>query len=601
MNTAKKKVAKTYGKKNGPSKVGHLFDSPMKAKQMGKMTKFNDDGLEITDDEVKAMVEDVIEKKEEKQENEEKTRVATGYPVTPESTDDQGDNVSVQDRRTTVEAEVDDQGSDKEGNVKNEEKVEEPGATVVIASTPDTLDDITAALDTLNIDNPTSQPASPPRRRKAPSSSEPPVSTRQTRGGRSSKSQFPDSRLEWLTPLLDAYESNGNPRPQIKDWNSVLDPSWSLLKIAESSYAEVYKVTNPWGTSILKVMALKPPSGPGSRRETACTVESVISEVLIMDLMADIPGFLVFRDMHLISSKPPESVVAAWEAHDGGVPLLDKDGEGTGEGEANSTFPHPAKYNKEAVFLVLELGDAGIDVEHFVSKSVAELWDISLGIVLALSTGEGYCGFEHRDLHEGNVCVKMVRPARPLPMNDASVGEVGGSSPDHKFGYSGLEIIILDYTLSRAENIHTNEILAFNLEENQELFYESDMLQHQMYRRMKNWAFFRHQGLNHPLTDDVDTSWDKELEWKDFHPFTNVIWIYYALTFILKEFKGGNKEKAKFEDETKELRERLDPDRKVEDGGFSSAEDIRKYCVGKGWLSAEDTNDVLEDDEESRV
>lgn len=580
--TFKKPAPRYYGKKTKFNKFGMLpEDSPVAIKKSpvtehgGNESKGSDNEVEV-----EKVMKDLYGKKAEHcppPAETEDTAETTPVPLSDESHPAGAYFTSEEPSAADI--------TNRDEPSKTPETPQKPAATVVIANTQDTLDDITNVLDTLKISK-HAEPTTAPSPRKAASTA------RKTRGSSrsGSKSSASDKRLEWLTPLLDAYEDNGNPRPCIKDWDSVLDRSWSLLKIAESSYAEVYKVTNPSGTSILKVMALKPPSGAGSRRETACTVESVISEVLIMDLMADIPGYLVFRDMHLISGKPPDSVVAAWEAHDWGVSLLDDDGEETNEGEANSTFPHPAKYNKDAVFLVLELGDAGVDVEHYVTKAAAELWDIFLGITIALATGESWCGFEHRDLHEGNVCVKKVRKSRSLPEDSK-----------HKFGYSGLEVIILDYTLSRAENIHTEEILAFNLEENQELFYESDMLQHQMYRRMKNWVFFRQQGLTHPLLDDVDTSWDKELNWKDFHPFTNVIWIYYELSFLLKEFKGSKEDKEKFEEETKELRERIDPDKRQFEGGFKSAGEIRSYCVQKGWIKETDTNDMLEDDEEQGV
>lgn len=580
--TFKKPAARTYGKKTKFNKFGMLpEDSPVAAKK-SPVTEQDGDGSEGSDDEVEVekVMKDLYGKKAEHcpplAETEDASET-TPVPLSNES-HEAGAHFPSEDP-SAADITTRDEPS------KTPETPQKSAATVVIANTQDTLDDITNVLHTLKISKHADLIAAPSPRKVA-------STARKTRGSScsASKPSASDKRLEWLTPLLDAYEDNGNPRPCIKAWDSVLDRSWSLLKIAESSYAEVYKVTNPSGTSILKVMALKPPSGAGSRRETACTVGSVISEVLIMDLMADIPGYLVFRDMHLISGKPPDSVVAAWEAHDWGVSLLDDDGEETNEGEANSTFPHPAKYNKDAVFLVLELGDAGVDVEHYVTKTTAELWDIFLGITIALATGESWCRFEHRDLHEGNVCVKKVRKPRSLPEDSK-----------HKFGYSGLEVIILDYTLSRAENIYTGEILAFNLEENQELFYESDMLQHQMYRRMKNWAFFRQQGLTHPLLDDVDTSWDKELNWKDFHPFTNVIWIYYELSFLLKEFKGSKEHKEKFEEETKELRERVDPDKRQFEGGFKSAGEIRSYCVQKGWIKETDTNDMLENDEEQMV
>jgi hypothetical protein len=51
----------------------------------------------------------------------------------------------------------------------------------------------------------------------------------------------------------------------------------------------------------------------------------------------------------------------------------------------------------------------------------------------------------------------------------------------HKFNYSGLEVTLLDYTLSRATK---GDVTIFrDLEKDPELFNESELLQHQMYRR----------------------------------------------------------------------------------------------------------------------
>lgn len=594
MNGTKKKPSKTYGKKKGVNKSGALFEnfSPVAVKKVEKLVEegIDEEDVRLAEKEILDSRKDLNRQDDEKAPAPEEEVINL---ISPSSTPRSARYVKSSLRRD--ESREDSSAETKRSSANETEQDPTPidpghAHTVVVANSHETLDDITAALDTLNLDKKQLQPESPPFIIKPKRSADTygKIESRQLRGSRAASPQ--DKRLQYLSPLLDAYDDNGHPRPTIKDWNSALDPEWPLLKIAESSYAEVYKVTNPSGTSILKVMALKPPSGAGSRRETACTVESVISEVLIMDIMAEIPGYLVFRDMHLISGKPHQSLVAAWEAHDWGVSLLDDDGKETNEGGSHSTFPHPAKYNKDAVFLILELGDAGIDVEHYVCKTAIELWDIFLGIVVALATGEDVCGFEHRDLHEGNVCVKKIRkPTTPPPHSD------------HKFGYSGLEVIILDYTLSRAENPHTGEIIAFNLEENQELFWESDMLQHQMYRRMKNHVFFNAHCLNHKLTDDFDTSWEKEMNWKDFHPYTNVLWIFYQLSFLLKEFKGSREEREKFESETQELRCRLDPDLEVKNGGFGSAREVRSFCVERGWLRAEDTNDMLEEGDDSRI
>jgi hypothetical protein len=295
--------------------------------------------------------------------------------------------------------------------------------------------------------------------------------TRHTRSKKACAKPLDDPRRKWLEPLTREYEKSGMHQMEIRKWADILDEEWGLEKIAESSYAEVYKVSNSDGTSVLKVMALKPPTGPGSQRETSVGVTSVVSEALIMDMMAEIPGFLEFKGAHIIEGKPPRAIKGAYDAH---------------AAKNESFFPQPSSYHKDQLFLALELGDAGTDIEHFTVTTISQIWDIIFGIVIALSHGEELASFEvstvpcnhliqltvlqHRDLHEGNVCVRQV-------------GNLKSCAPKqrHKFNYSGLEVTLLDYTLSRATQ---GDVTIFrDLEEETELFKESKLLQHQMYRR----------------------------------------------------------------------------------------------------------------------
>lgn len=184
----------------------------------------------------------------------------------------------------------------------------------------------------------------------------------------------------WLSPLVDAYSRGGRKKLEIQKWDDLVRPDWAITKIAEASFAEVYRVVNPAGDSILKIISLLPPSGPGSRRKTSATAESVCSELEVMNLMTDIYGFVEFKDAHLLRGRPSIAITNAYSAH-----LREN---------KTSEFPVPSLYDKEQVFLVLELGDAGLDLEHFEIHDVEELWDIFLGTAEALAHGETLHKFE---------------------------------------------------------------------------------------------------------------------------------------------------------------------------------------------------------------
>lgn len=203
--------------------------------------------------------------------------------------------------------------------------------------------------------------------------------TRPTRSKKACQKSLDDPRRKWLEPLMNEYEKSGSHKMEIRKWTDILDEEWGLEKIAESSYAEVYKVSNCDGTSVLKIMALKPPTGPGSQRETSVDVTSVVSEVLIMDMMAEVPGFLEFKGAHIIEGKPPRAIRGAYDSH---------------AAKHESFFPRPGSYHRDQLFLALELGDAGTDIEHFSVTTISQIWDIFFGIVIALSYGEELASFE---------------------------------------------------------------------------------------------------------------------------------------------------------------------------------------------------------------
>lgn len=428
------------------------------------------------------------------------------------------------------------------------------------------IEDVAQLLDLVTLEEPSSilgHDVSPkrsesPAQRRSPRRHAPSPERRDTSSrGRASKRS--DPRLKWLRPLIEAYQLSGNPNKKpisIQTWNTLLDDEWKLEKIAESSFAEVFKVINECGTSILKFMALRPPTGPGSQRETAIPVEMVISEVLIMNTMADLDGYVEFKEAHIIEGRPPKALIEAFDAF---------------ASEKETFFPKPSSYQKGQLFLALELGDAGTDVEHFEIKTTAQLWDIFLGVVAALATGEQAFGFEHRDLHEGNVCLRQVCKSQPLPKQSPS-----------RLGFSGLEVTLLDYTLSEMES---GQVMYLDLEADFELFAESEILQRQMYRRMRNWVFFRTHGTKHALFDNEEAP--QHGSWEMFEPYTNVIWLFYILDYTIKHFKGHSKEKRVFMKETEELRALLQPDRRAYDGGFGDALGVYDYCVEQGWIPEE--------------
>jgi serine/threonine-protein kinase haspin len=134
-------------------------------------------------------------------------------------------------------------------------------------------------------------------------------------------------------------------------------------------------------------MQLKAPTDPASlKNDTASDVKNVVSEIRIMNALTVVPGFVRFKDAHLVQGTPPDVVARAFEK-------FENEKEGKKKAEA-SWFPLPSSYIEGSTFLVIELGDAGLALENIEIKNIDQVWDVFVGVVMALSRGEVANEFE---------------------------------------------------------------------------------------------------------------------------------------------------------------------------------------------------------------
>ncbi|RQM08507.1 hypothetical protein DH86_00000232 [Scytalidium sp. 3C] len=203
-----------------------------------------------------------------------------------------------------------------------------------------------------------------------------------------------DETDAFLKPLQDEYlKDRGYPLP-VRSWEELLPADVKIEKIAEASYAEVYRLSNEFGTSIIKVMQLKTPTHvESSEYYTALDVESVVSEFRIMNAVTEIPGFVEFKDAHLVKGRPPSAISKAY--YDFISSKAPKD--------YVSIFPEPESFNDESTFFFIELGDAGVVLDKVLLEDIDILWDVFLGIVVALSRAELLLQFEGHVMHHLNV------------------------------------------------------------------------------------------------------------------------------------------------------------------------------------------------------
>lgn len=433
----------------------------------------------------------------------------------------------------------------------------------------------------------------------------------------------PDAYSQHCDQLL---QSSAHGLEDFASWAAELATHFDLMKIAEASFGEVYRLSlsshisslsfSRSDESVLKIIALKPPESqlPKDKRkrnaalkkaEAMSAPSDVASEVRLLQRMSSIPGFTNFRDVRVLKGRPPPPFVKAFKEYNTKQKDADKEA---------SIFPDPVKkanYADDQLWAVIEMQDAGTDLERLVENgdcsSVFAVWDVFWQVVLSLAKGEEGAQFEHRDLHLGNIC---VRGQSNPPATAASAID-----PTRRLGFTNLETTLIDYTISRAcmstlpspGTSTTDNIAHTDLTPQPELFEgdATEEYQYEIYRQMRSRLF-----LAHPLADwdtqyrAIQRAEAKGTSWRSYCPGTNVVWLHFVLFKLLEGLewpsaacsgrkKGvGRVERARakraleLEEVLVIVRDCLDPG--VEVGLLGSASELVGIALTEAWLRVED-------------
>ncbi|KAL4888008.1 hypothetical protein BDV59DRAFT_189469 [Aspergillus ambiguus] len=313
-----------------------------------------------------------------------------------------------------------------------------------------------------------------------------------------------------------------------------------VVKLAEGSYGEVYKLRlreeacrkemskskiarlRAYGDGVFKIVPLRSRRGPGSKKFTS--VDEIVSEVRMLKYLDPIPGFARFREIHVVQGRFPESFQAAWNHYK--------------ETKDDCFNPDPSNrraYPETQLWAIIEMDDAGCELEKFSWSSIFQVYDIFWGVAMALARAEEYAMFEHRDLHLGNVCIRSIRSdGRMDPPTD---NDIMSRPHNSGFGLSSLETTIIDYSLSRAElrlagvSSDAVDIASSDLDSKQ-IFDavggdEDEILLRNTYRYMRAQLY-----SGNPLESQKPR--DVPGIWADYAPRTNLIWLLFLLRTLLK-------------------------------------------------------------------
>ncbi len=220
--------------------------------------------------------------------------------------------------------------------------------------------------------------------------------TAQDEDGPESPARAPEPEPAATSPQKGADGAEEDEALRVLTWDDVCPPGDRIEKIAEASYAEVYRVRNERGTSIIKVMRLQSPIRPQTKAQQRAGLvdeephrqEDLRGELRISEWLADIPGFVVYKERYVVGGRAPKDLLETHQTFHRRAKRRDPG--------RIQFYPSPSRYLDDTRFLVVELGDAGTALEDFSLVSISQVWDIFLHVAIALARAEDQIKFEVR-------------------------------------------------------------------------------------------------------------------------------------------------------------------------------------------------------------
>lgn len=199
---------------------------------------------------------------------------------------------------------------------------------------------------------------------------------------------------KYVAPILQEATSVKN-LENFNSWANRAGNTFDVEKIAEGSYGEVYQLRvrndlskkekaaklRAFDNGVFKIVPLRAQRGPGSKKFTP--IHEVVAEVQMLKLLDPIPGFARFRDVHVVQGRLPTAYQAAWLHYS--------------RTRDDCYNPDPSKkksYPDNQLWAILEMDNAGYELEKFDCSSIFQIYDIFWGVALSLARAEQFACFE---------------------------------------------------------------------------------------------------------------------------------------------------------------------------------------------------------------
>ncbi|XP_011309153.1 uncharacterized protein [Fopius arisanus] len=259
-------------------------------------------------------------------------------------------------------------------------------------------------------------------------------------------------------------------------------------KIGEGVYGEVFLFDNGKERSVIKIIPIE-----GSdlvNGEPQKKFDEILSEIIIAKELHDLrvnkinrtDGFVEVKNIRCLRGRYPDKLVNLWEMYDE---------------EKNSENDCPSMFKDDQLYIALELGDGGKDLEAFIFQNASEAFSSFIQTALTLAVAEKSMDFEHRDLHWGNILISRT--------ND-KLASYKLNTEEITFPCQGIKVSIIDFTFSRMS--YEGCCIFNDLALDPSLFTAVGDYQFEIYRLM------RAQVKN---------------TWQVFQPYTNLLWLHYLI------------------------------------------------------------------------
>ncbi|CAH2014030.1 unnamed protein product [Acanthoscelides obtectus] len=238
-------------------------------------------------------------------------------------------------------------------------------------------------------------------------------------------------------------------------------------KIGEGVYGEVYLLRNPkGGTSVLKIIPIEGSLMVNGERQKK--YEEILSEIIISMELSNLrknpvnstSGFTELQEVKCVQGCYPERLIDLWHLYD------------ETKGSENDC---PDCFLDDQLYIILQLADAGKDLESFVFANAQQALAMFKQVAFALAVAEEELHFEHRDLHWGNILLKQVDKSTKIRFT------LNGNT--YIVPTKGIQATIIDFTLSRVE--HDGVVIFNDLSLDPDLFTAEGDYQFDIYRLMQ--------------------------------------------------------------------------------------------------------------------